>query len=106
MQETGDWGLETGDSRKQLYFRAVIPLVSICQHFSAFCATPPLSSALTQLPSQGSGAFGNVHFAVVEKLLPTEASTRVAAKMLNEKCTELDKTDFLAEIQVPWRSLR
>eukprot|EP00730_Choanoeca_flexa_P005879 TRINITY_DN12040_c0_g1_i1.p1 TRINITY_DN12040_c0_g1~~TRINITY_DN12040_c0_g1_i1.p1 ORF type:complete len:1509 (+),score=383.91 TRINITY_DN12040_c0_g1_i1:132-4658(+) len=48
----------------------------------------------------GSGAFGNVHFAVAQDLEAVGSSTKVAAKMLNEKCGEDDKMDFLAEIQV------
>ena len=49
---------------------------------------------------QGSGAFGNVHLAVVQDLLPNEQTSLVAVKTLNPDCTQLDKEDFLAEIQV------
>ena len=38
--------------------------------------------------------------AVVKDLIPNEAKTLVAVKSLNENAEELDKNDFLAEIQV------
>lgn len=48
----------------------------------------------------GFGAFGNVHYATLRSWYDGQPEIAVAVKSLNENAEELDKNDFLAEIQV------
>jgi hypothetical protein len=58
------------------------------------------SGHLTVRWAQGSGAFGNVYLGLADGLLKEGEVSKVAVKMLNTNAEELDKQDFLAEIEV------